>query len=98
MSEDTDAWLATMRCMQDEDSQNENDEWVDEEDISEEADPQSALREIHQQAIRALARFTAAVAEHFHKSAELLLLKEEHNVQVECHSVVMYVVTSNMHF
>ncbi|KAK3914375.1 Protein FAM114A2 [Frankliniella fusca] len=89
VSEDTDTWLATMRCIQDEDSQNDNDEWVDEEDASEEADPQNALREIHQQAIQALARFTASVAEHFHKTAELLLLKEEHDCAVECQSVVM---------
>lgn len=89
VSEDTDTWLATMRCIQDEDSQNDNDEWVDEEEVSEETDPQNALREIHQQAIRALARFTAAVAEHFHKTAELLLLKEEHDSLLECQSVVM---------
>lgn len=89
VSEDTDTWLATMRCIQDDDAQTENDDWVDEEDMAEDSDPQNGLRDIHQQAIRALARFTAAVAEHFHKTAELLLLKEEHNSQIESQCVVM---------
>lgn len=89
VSEDTDTWLATMRCIQDDDTQTENDDWVDEEDMAEDSDPQNGLRDIHQQAIRALARFTAAVAEHFHKTAELLLLKEEHNSQIESQCVVM---------
>lgn len=78
-----------MRCIQDEDTQNHNDGWADDATASVESDPQNTLRDIHQQAIRALAQFTAAVAEHFHKTAELLLLKEEHDSSAESHCIVM---------
>ncbi|KAJ1521370.1 hypothetical protein ONE63_003046 [Megalurothrips usitatus] len=87
--EDADAWLATMRCAPDEDSQNENDDWIDEDDVTDDVDPKCKLQDIHQEAIRSLAKFTAAAVEHFHKTAQLVLLKEEHNTQLECQSVVM---------
>lgn len=89
VSEDTDSWLMNTKCIQDQDTQNEDDDWADEDLAPTKRDPQTLLQEIHQQAIQALARFTAAVAEHFHKTAELLLLKDEHDSQSESQCVVL---------